>query len=87
MKGVSDQPQPAKHMQRQVLGWMCIGTANTLESMVNGNFANTNGSPQDYLNGKEFLIWQTVKTDIINCERRLRVLGKHLLGKANYGGH
>lgn len=54
--------------------------------MAERNFAEKHYGPaQGYLNAGELKVWKGAKQDVINAERRLRILGKVLLG-GEYGG-
>lgn len=76
------QPKPAYAMRRDVLGWLCIGIANVLRTQNDGLLQDRH---EDYLNDKELRVWTTAMTDLDHAEKRLRKLGKHMLG-TKYGG-
>lgn len=77
------QPRTAYRMQRKVFGWMCIGTSNLLEQVIDGQMTTDTNA---LLNDRELKVWGNAHNDLVSCEKRLRALGKHLL-KEQYGGH
>lgn len=80
---MSDKMYPARNAERKVIGWLCIGTANVLENMIEGNIGLNRTA---CLSAKESSVWEGARADLSKAERRLRALGKHLL-KGEYGGH
>lgn len=76
------QPKPAYAMRRKALGWLCIGVATVLRTQNDGLLQDRH---EDYLNDKEQRVWGEAIMNLQHGEKRLRRLGKHLLG-GTYGG-